>query len=325
MLAVLNNPTAGDKSKSAARTRPGDGRDSKKESNAAKVRDGPGLQGTNGRVGNPQATAGAQAEWDDKKAAYVAAHGATNQAAHQDRQGLPALFGVAAEENFQGKTGHCGSAANFLPAQECQHKKEAAIAHGVRGGRRDHQGSPVVPALFDKSQGKTRQGRSAADFLPAKERQCKKEAVSAHGVGGQSNHPWDSDEDSKASAAPLTRGDNTARIKDATSMVVSKPRPRALAVVHAKAVAANNPRGNVLAKNFSLVCKKALVAMAANNPTLDVAATTVPVRDESDNQHDGVFIVDRDFVEENQVLAQQNIALAIVAQQNKSKSSIQAS
>ncbi len=65
----------------------------------------------------------------------------------------------------------------------------------------------MVPALFEKSQGK-----SAADFLPAKDCQCKKEAVSAHGVGGQSNHPWDSDEDSEASAAPLARGDNTARI-----------------------------------------------------------------------------------------------------------------
>ena len=55
--------------------------------------------------------------------------------------------------------------------------------------------------LFDKSQGKTRQGGSAADFFPAKERQYKKEAVSAHGVGGQSNHPWDLDEDSEASDA----------------------------------------------------------------------------------------------------------------------------
>jgi hypothetical protein len=41
--------------------------------------------------------------------------------------------------------------------------------------------------LFDKSQGKTGQGVSAANFLPAKKRQYKKEAVSAHGVGGQSN------------------------------------------------------------------------------------------------------------------------------------------
>ncbi len=71
-----------------------------------------------------------------------------HHAAHgmRDRQGLPALFGLAAEENFQGKTGQCGSAANFLPAQERQHKKKAAIAHGVHGGRRDHQGSPVFPA-----------------------------------------------------------------------------------------------------------------------------------------------------------------------------------
>ncbi len=47
---------------------------------------------------------------------------------------LPALLGLAAEENSQGKTGQCGSAANFLPAQERQHKKEADIAHGVHGG-----------------------------------------------------------------------------------------------------------------------------------------------------------------------------------------------
>jgi hypothetical protein len=47
---------------------------------------------------------------------------------------LPALLGLVAEENSQGKTGQCGSAANFLPAQERQHKKEADIAHGVRGG-----------------------------------------------------------------------------------------------------------------------------------------------------------------------------------------------
>ena len=44
------------------------------------------------------------------------------------------MLGLAAEENSQGKTGQCGSAANFLPAQERQHKKEADIAHGVRGG-----------------------------------------------------------------------------------------------------------------------------------------------------------------------------------------------
>ncbi len=55
--------------------------------------------------------------------------------------------------------------------------------------------------LFDKSQGETEQGRSAANFLPTKERQYKKDAVSAHGVGGQSNHPWDSDNNSEASDA----------------------------------------------------------------------------------------------------------------------------
>jgi hypothetical protein len=119
---------------SAARARPGDGRDSNKESNAAKVRDGPGLQGTNGRVGDPQATAGAQAKWDDKKAAYVAAHGTTHHAAHRDRQGLPALFGSTVEKNFQGKTGQRGSAANFLPAQECQHKKRLLSPMASVGG-----------------------------------------------------------------------------------------------------------------------------------------------------------------------------------------------
>jgi hypothetical protein len=60
---------------------------------------------------------------------------------------LSALFGLAAEENFQGKTGQRGSAANFLLAQKRQQKKKAAIAHGVRGGRRDHQGLPVLPAF----------------------------------------------------------------------------------------------------------------------------------------------------------------------------------
>jgi hypothetical protein len=75
-----------------------------------------------------------------------------------------------AEENFQGKTGQRGSAANFLPAQERQHKKEAAISHGARGGRRDYQGSPVLMASFDKFQGETGQGGSAANFLLAQER-----------------------------------------------------------------------------------------------------------------------------------------------------------
>ncbi len=75
-----------------------------------------------------------------------------------------------AEENFQGKTGQRESAANFLPAQERQHKKEAAIAHGVHGGRRDYQGLPVLTASFDKFQGETGQGGRAAVFLLAHER-----------------------------------------------------------------------------------------------------------------------------------------------------------
>jgi hypothetical protein len=86
---------------SAARARPGDGRDSDEESNATNAKDGCGLRGISGRVGNPQATTGAPTEWDNEKAAYVAAHGATHHAAHGtthhgahgrgDRQGLPAL------------------------------------------------------------------------------------------------------------------------------------------------------------------------------------------------------------------------------------------
>ncbi len=85
--------------------------------------------------------------------------------------------------------------------------------------------------------------------------------------------------------------------------MVSKPRPRALAAGLATSGAVDNPGGNFLAKKFSLVCKKAFVAMAADNPALDVAATTVPARDESDDQHGRVITVDREFVEENQVLA----------------------
>jgi hypothetical protein len=46
----------------AAQARPGNGRDSTKESNAANAKDGRSLRGTSGRVGNPQATAGAQAK-----------------------------------------------------------------------------------------------------------------------------------------------------------------------------------------------------------------------------------------------------------------------
>jgi hypothetical protein len=132
----------------AARARPGDGRNSTKESNTANAKDGRSLRGTSGRVGNPQATAGAQAEWDDEKAAYVSAHGATHHAAHHDRQGLPALFGSTAEKKVPGEDWTARKCCQFSPVQERQHKKiEAAIAHGVRGGRRDHQGLPVLTAF----------------------------------------------------------------------------------------------------------------------------------------------------------------------------------
>jgi hypothetical protein len=56
---------------------------------------------------------------------------------------LPALLGLAAEENSQGKTGQCGSAANFFPAQERQHKKRLILPMASVGGPRGiprHQG-----------------------------------------------------------------------------------------------------------------------------------------------------------------------------------------
>ena len=84
-------------------------------------------------------------------------------------------------------------------------------------------------------------------------------------------------QDTEGSAAPLTRGDNTARTTDTALKVVFKPRPRALAAGLVTSVAVDNPVGNFIIKKFSLVCKKALVAMAANNPALDVAATTIGV------------------------------------------------
>jgi hypothetical protein len=200
---------------------------------------------------------------DDKKAAYVAAHGATHHAAHRathhaahkrgDRQGLPALpalFGSTAEKIFQGKTlpifcrlknastkkrllSPMASVGGPIPiVKGCRRclvlprrkifrgkpdsaealpifcrPKNASTKKGLLspmasvGGRRDHQGSPVLTALFDEFQGETGQGGTAANFLLAQEHQYRKEAVSAHGVGGQSDHPWDLDKDSKASDA----------------------------------------------------------------------------------------------------------------------------
>jgi hypothetical protein len=79
---------------------------------------------------------------------------------------LVVFFGLSAEENFQGKTEQGVSAANFLSAKGPQYKKEAAIAHGVRGPRHSHQ---VLGVLSTKNQGKTGQGVSVAVFFPAQE------------------------------------------------------------------------------------------------------------------------------------------------------------
>jgi hypothetical protein len=79
---------------------------------------------------------------------------------------LAASFGSTTKEKFQGKTVQGVSAANFLPTQGPQYKKEAAIAHGVHGPRHSHQ---VGGALSTKNQWKTGQGISAANFLPSQE------------------------------------------------------------------------------------------------------------------------------------------------------------
>jgi hypothetical protein len=120
----------------AARARPGDGRDSTKESNAANAKDGCGLRGTSGRVGDPQATAGAQAEWDDEKAAYVAAHGATHHAAHRDRQGLPALFGSTAEKKVLGEDRTARKGCQFFagPRTPAPKKRLLSPMASVGGG-----------------------------------------------------------------------------------------------------------------------------------------------------------------------------------------------
>jgi hypothetical protein len=75
-----------------------------------------------------------------------------------------ALFGLTAADNFQGETGQRGSTANFFLTQECQYKKEAAIAHGIRGPSRSHHLSGASSPTPKNFQGKTRQHGSAANF-----------------------------------------------------------------------------------------------------------------------------------------------------------------
>ncbi len=61
---------------------------------------------------------------------------------------------------------------------------------------------PVLLAFCLKNlRGKPDSAEALPIFFRPKNASIIKEAVSAHGVGGQSNHPWDSDEDSKASDA----------------------------------------------------------------------------------------------------------------------------
>ncbi len=102
-----------------------------------------------------------------------------------------ALFRLTAADNFQGETGQRGSAANYFLTQECQYKKEAAIAHGVHGPSHSHHLSGESSPTPKNFQGKIRQRGSTANFFSAQERQYKKEAAIAHGVSGpscSSNH-----------------------------------------------------------------------------------------------------------------------------------------
>jgi hypothetical protein len=121
-----------------------------------------------------------------------------------------ALFGSTAGEN-QGETGQSGSAANFLPAprkagdphaeawlawlQAGRDRKEAAHAAAQRktnhtahqgGGTRTPQVSTALSgSTVGKNQGKTGQGVSAADFLPAP----RKSPYAAHQGGGTCDPP----------------------------------------------------------------------------------------------------------------------------------------
>jgi hypothetical protein len=97
-----------------------------------------------------------------------------------------ALFGLTAVDNFQGKIGQRGSAADFFLTQERQYKKEAAIAHGIRGPSRSHHLSGASSPTPKNFQGKTGQRGSAADFFSAQEHQYRKEAMIAHGIRGPS-------------------------------------------------------------------------------------------------------------------------------------------
>jgi hypothetical protein len=85
-----------------------------------------------------------------------------------------ALFGMTTADNFQGETGQRGSAANFFLTQECQYKKEAAIAHGVHGLSCSHHLSGASLPTPKKFQGKTGQRGSAANFFSPRNANTKK-------------------------------------------------------------------------------------------------------------------------------------------------------
>ncbi len=101
-----------------------------------------------------------------------------------------ALFKWTAADNFQGRTGQRGSDANYFLALERQFKKEASLAHGVRGPSRSHHLLGASSPTTKDFQGKTGQRGSAANCFLAQEPQYKKEAAIAHGVRGpgRSNH-----------------------------------------------------------------------------------------------------------------------------------------
>jgi hypothetical protein len=95
-----------------------------------------------------------------------------------------ALFKSTAANNFQGRAGQRGSAANFFLALERQFKKEATLAHGVRGPSHSHHLLGASSSTTKDFQGKTGQRGSAANCFLAQERQYEKEAAITHGVRG---------------------------------------------------------------------------------------------------------------------------------------------
>ncbi len=144
-----------------------------------------------------------QAKRGYEDAPYVATQKKPNHATHQGSgtrspqvltalSGSAVLFGPTAGGKNKWKTGQGVSAANFLPATR---KPTHEPHHG--SGTRSPQVSAALfslAALFgltveENFQGKTRQGVSTANFLPAQGSQYKKEANSPWGPRAETQPP----------------------------------------------------------------------------------------------------------------------------------------